>query len=149
MNIANGSLMPLTQQIFKVVSEKEVGVDSVWQLKYATPLAVFNVENTAVFKIASLSFEQDTVANITSNLFINVVGNNIVKEEGVTYSFADPVLNATGNVKYNNSKGLVEYSESNTKVEMMMYMDGMDKNNQPIQSTKKDISNNTNIVELL
>jgi Family of unknown function (DUF6263) len=148
-NISNGSLMPLTQQIFKVVSENEVGVDSSWQLKYTTPLAVFNVENTAIFRISELSFDEDTTASITSSLVMIASGNNVVSEKGVTYTFAQPQLEANGSVKYNNSKGLVELSESTTKLEMSMVLDGVDNQNNPIRSTKKDISNNTNVVELL
>ncbi|MCB9206705.1 MAG: hypothetical protein H6611_05220 [Ignavibacteriales bacterium] len=148
-NIANGTLMPLTQQIFKVVSENEVGVDSTWQLKFNTPLAVFNVENTAIFKIDKFNFDEDTTASIKSTLAISVAGNNIAQEQGVTYTFSQPKLQASGNVLFNNSKGLVEKSESNTILEMAMLVEGMDANKKPIKSTKKDISNNTNIVELL
>ena len=148
-NIANGTLMPLTQQIFKVVSEKQVGVDSVWQLNYTTPLAVFTVENTAIFKVDNISFEKDTTASIISNLSINVQGNNIVSEQGFTYTFSKPNLTANGNVTFNSSKGFVEYSESVTKLEMTMMMEGLDSKNQRVKSTKKDLTNNTNIVELL
>ena len=148
-NIANGTLMPLTQQIFKVVAEDEVGVDSTWQLKYNTPLGVFNVENTAVFKVRDLNFEEDTTAAISSNLFITVSGNNVVNEQGVRYTFSQPNLQAEGKLNYNYSRGLVEKSESNTKLEMAMFMEGVDANGNPLNSTKKDISNNTNIVTLL
>ncbi len=148
-NIANGSLMPLTQQIFKVVAEDEVGVDSTWQLKYDTPLGVFNVENTAVFRVTNLNFEQDTTAAITSNLFISVSGNNVVNKQGVRYTFSQPNLQAEGKLNYNYSRGLVEKSESNTKLEMAMFMEGVDANGNPINSTKRDMSNNTNIVTLL
>jgi len=149
LTISNGTLMPLTQQIFKVVSDDEVGIDSTWQLKYSTPLAVFEVENTAIFKINDLIFGDDTTASISSNLLIKAVGNNIVNENGVTYSFAQPQLDANGTINYNHTKGLVEMAESVTRLEMMMYMDGVDNNNNPIKSTKRDVSNNTNIVELL
>jgi Family of unknown function (DUF6263) len=148
-NISNGTLMPLTQQIFKVVSENEVGVDSSWQLKYTAPLAIFNVENTAIFKISEITIDKDTTASIASSLVISVSGNNVVSEKGVTYTFAQPLLEASGSVKYNNSKGLVELSESTTKLEMSMIIDGVDNKNNPIRSTKKDISNSTNVVELL
>jgi len=148
-NISNGTLMPLTQQIFKVLSADEVGVDSAWTLKFSTPLAVFNVENTAVFKVEGINFDQDTTIDISSTLFINVKGNNVVNENGVTYTFSQPVLNAEGKVKYNNSKGLVESSESVTTVEMTSYIQGFDSENNQLTSTKKDFSTNKNIVKLL
>jgi hypothetical protein len=148
-NIANGTLMPLTQQIFKVVAEDEVGVDSTWQLKYNTPLGVFNVENTAVFRVTNLNFDKDTTAAITSNLFISVSGNNVVNEQGVRYTFSQPNLQAEGKLSYNYTRGLVEKSESNTSLEMAMFMEGVDANGNPLKSTKRDISNNTNIVTLL
>ncbi len=148
-NIANGTLMPLTQQIFKVVAEDEVGVDSTWQLKYNTPLGVFNVENTAVFRVTNLNFDKDTTAAITSNLFISVSGNNVVNEQGVRYTFSQPNLQAEGKLSYNYTRGLVEKSESNTSLEMAMFIEGVDANGNPLKSTKRDISNNTNIVTLL
>lgn len=148
-NIANGTLMPLTQQIFKVIAEKDVGVDSTWVLKYSTPLAVFIVENTAIFKIEKLNFNEDTTASIKSGLFIDVSGKNVVNENNVTYTFSQPNLNAEGETTYNVSKGLVENSISNTTLEMAMFLEGRDANGNPIKSTKKDISNNTNIVTLL
>lgn len=148
-NIANGTLMPLTQQIFKVVAEDEVGVNSTWQLKYNTPLGVFNVENTAVFRVTNLNFDKDTTAAITSNLFISVSGNNVVNEQGVRYTFSQPNLQAEGKLSYNYTRGLVEKSESNTSLEMAMFMEGVDANGNPLKSTKRDISNNTNIVTLL
>jgi len=149
LNIANGTLMPLTQQIFKVITDNEVGIDSVWQLKYTTPLAVFNVENTAISRITDLDFNKDTTVSISSDLLINVLGNNVVNENGMTYTFAQPQLNAEGTVNYNNSRGLVQTSTLNTKLELSMVVDGFDSNNNRIQSTKRDISNSTNIVELL
>lgn len=148
-NIANGSLMPLIQQIFKVISEEKVGIDSSWQLKFTTPLAVFTAENIAIFKIENITFSPDTISTISSKLFMNVSGNNILTENGITYTFNQPLLDAVGSVKFNNTKGLVEFSESTTKLEMEMMMEGLDNNNKPLKSSKKDISNNTNVVELL
>jgi len=148
-NIANGTLIPLTQQIFKVVSENEVGIDSVWQLKYTTPLAVFSVENTAIFKVNDILTDQDTTTSISSSLLINVMGNNVVNENGMKYTFSQPQLNANGTIRYNSTKGLVELSESNTELEIGMVVEGFDSNNNNIKSTKRDKSTNSNIVELL
>lgn len=147
--IANGTLMPLTQQIFKVVVAKEVSVDSVWQLKYNTPLAVFDVENNSISKISDIIIDKDTLVSISSSLFINVKGDNVAQDNGMTYTFEKPILNAEGESKFNLTKGLVEYSESNTILEMSMTVEGFDNKQQPVKTTKKDISNNTNIVELL
>lgn len=148
-NIANGTLQPLTQQIFKVVGNNPVGVDSVWQIKFDTPLAVFKVENTAIYKVDNISFEADTSISVVSNLLINVLGDGIVNEQGFTYTFSRPQLSANGNFTFNSSRGLIQLAESVTKLQMTMMMEGVDAKNQPIKSTKRDISNNTNIVELL
>jgi hypothetical protein len=67
----------------------------------------------------------------------------------MTYTFSQPNLAAEGNIQYNYSRGLVKESTSNTVLELSMVVDGFDNNNKPIQSTKRDISNNTNTVELL
>lgn len=149
-NIANGTLMPLTQQVFKVVSEDIVGKDSSWTLKYTTPLAVFKVENTALFKISDIKISgKDTLVNIASSLAINYTGQNEVMDKGVKYNFSDPKLNGNGNVEFDQSRGLVKKSESVVNLEMAMMAEGVDSNNQTLQTTKKDFSKNTNIVELL
>ncbi len=148
-NIANGTLMPLTQQVFKVISEDEVGVNSTWELKFNTPLAVFDVENTAVFKIKELNFDEDTIANISSSLLMSVKGNNIVTENNVKYTFDSPKLDGSGRVKFNNTRGLVEFSESKTNLQMSMLMEGMDNQNQLKQNRKSDNSTNINTVKLL
>lgn len=148
-NIANGTLMPLVQQVFKVISEDEVGVNSTWELKFNTPLAVFDVENTAVFKIKNLNFDKDTIANISSSLLMSVRGNNIVTENNIKYTFDNPKLDGSGRVKFNNSRGLVEFSESKTNLQMSMLMEGMDNKNQLKQNRKTDNSTNINTVKLL
>lgn len=148
-SIANGTLQPLAQQIFKVVSNDSVGVDSIWQIKFDSPLAVFKVENTAVYKVDDITFNEDTTTSVVSNLLTNILGNNIVNEQGVTYTFSQPVLTANGNFIFNNSRGLIQFAESITNLEMTMMIDGADSKNQPIKSTKRDVTSNTNIVELL
>lgn len=149
-NIANGTLMPLTQQVFKVVSENVVGEDSTWQLKYTTPLAVFKVENTALFKVSDINIsDSDTLVNIASSLAISWTGQNQITEKGVNYNFSEPKLTGNGKVVFDQSKGLVKRSESVVNLEMAMLAKGFDAKNQKMQTTKKDLSNNTNIVELL
>ncbi|MBK7107283.1 MAG: hypothetical protein IPH62_18570 [Ignavibacteriae bacterium] len=148
-NIANGTLMPLVQQVFKVISEDEVGVNSTWELKFNTPLAVFEVENTAIFKVNNLNFDDDTIANISSTLLMSVNGNNVVTENKIKYTFDNPKLDGSGRVKFNNTKGLVEFSESKTNLQMSMLMEGMDNQNNLKQNRKTDNSTNINTVKLL
>lgn len=150
MNITNGTLMPLVQQVFKVLSEDKVGVGSFWELKHTSPLAIFQAENIATFKIADINFDdKDTTVNIASALAIKVSGNNTVSDKGVTYVFGQPNLSGSGSVIFNLGKGLVKKSESKIIVEMAMSMQGLDKDGKPINSSKKDFSTNINIVELL
>ena len=148
-NIANGTLMPLTQQMFKVISQDEVGVNSTWQMKYNTPLAVFNIENTAKFTITNISFDKDTIATISSTLLATITGNNTATENNVTYTFSTPKIDGSGTVKFNESKGLVEFSESTTNLEMGMMIEGYDNKNQKKQNSKKDNTMNKNTVKLL
>ena len=150
MNITNGTLMPLVQQVFKVLSEDEVGVGSFWELKHTSPLAIFQAENIATFKIAEINFDdKDTTVNIASALSIKVSGNNTVSDKGVTYVFGQPNLSGSGSVIFNQARGLVKKSESTIIVEMAMSMQGSDKNGKQINSSKKDFSTNINIVEML
>ncbi len=149
INIANGTLMPLTQQMFKVISEDEVGVNSTWQMKYNTPLAVFNIENIAKFKITDISFDKDTIATISSTLLATITGKNTATENNVTYTFSTPKIDGSGTVKFNESKGLVGYSESTTNLEIGMMIEGYDNKNQKKQHSKKDVTTNKNTVQLL
>lgn len=148
-NIGTGTLMPLTQQIFKVLSDEKVGVNSTWELKYSTPIAVFKVDNIAKFRITEFNFEQDSLVTIASTLTISSTGENKATENGVDYTFSEPKLTGSGKVIFNNSKGMVEKSESLTNLEMAMVMEGLDANKQKKVNTKKDFSKNTNIVELI
>ncbi len=148
-NIANGTLMPLVQQVFKVLSEDEVGVGSFWELKSNAPMAVFQVENTAKFKVDNIDFSADTTINIISSLSIVATGNNTASEKGVTYTFTKPKLTGSGSVVFNQSKGLVKKSESKINVEMEMTAQGVDAQKNPVTSSKKDVSTNINTVELL
>ncbi|MCP5064505.1 MAG: hypothetical protein GY936_18865 [Ignavibacteriae bacterium] len=150
INITNGTLMPLVQQVFKVLSEDEVGVGSFWELKHTSPLAIFQAENIATFKISDINFnDKDTTVNIASALSIKVSGNNTVSDKGVTYVFGQPNLSGSGSVIFNQGKGLVKKSESKIIVKMAMSMQGLDKDGKQINSNKKDFSTNINIVELL
>ncbi len=150
LNIANGTLMPLVQQVFKVLSEDKVGVGSIWELKSTTPMAVFQVENTAKFKISNIDFsEKDTTVNIVSSLSIVATGNNTASEKGINYTFTKPKLTGSGSVIFNQTKGLVEKSESKINVEMEMTAQGVDAQKNPVSSSKKDKSTNINTVELL
>ncbi|PID59001.1 MAG: hypothetical protein CR986_07300 [Ignavibacteriae bacterium] len=147
--IANGTLMPLIQQMFKVIEDKKVGVDSSWQLKYNSPLAVYTAENVALYKVDSVSIKKDTLVYVDSKLVVNLFGNDVVNQNGATYTFTKPIVNANGNFIFDNSKGLVKKTESVTEMEMTMQVEGFDKNNQKITNRKTDITKSKNIVELL
>ena len=149
LSIANGTLMPLIQQVFKVLSEDEVGAGSVWELKSTTPMAVFQVENTAEFQVKNIDFSADTTVNIASSLSIIASGNNTASEKGVTYTFTKPNLTGNGEVIFNQTKGLVKKSVSKINVEMEMTAQGVDAQKNPVTSSKKDKSTNINTVELL
>ncbi len=149
-NIANGTLMPLIQQVFKVLSDEEVGVGSVWELKSTTPMAVFQVENIATFKVNKIDTSaKDTMVTIASYLSITSTGNNTASEKGVTYTFSKPKLLGQGSVIFNETKGLVIKSESTINGEMEMTAEGVDAQKNRVTSSKKDISRNVNTVELL
>ncbi|MBN1301048.1 MAG: hypothetical protein JW995_07505 [Melioribacteraceae bacterium] len=143
-------IAPLTEQLFRKTSEQVVGINSKWEQRYPSVLAGFQIENIATFRLKEYYKEgNDTLALCDAFLSITWQGENQVNQEGVNYNFSDPDISGSGQFRFNVDKGVVEFSETNVKMEIEMTAEGLDKDNNPIKVYKKDFVNNKSKLELI
>jgi hypothetical protein len=149
-NLSESALRPLTQLLFRELPENPVGKDSTWEKKYPAQVSVFNIENTAVFKINDfIKIGSDKGALISADLTAKWSGNKTGEEEGVKYSFEDPLISGNGKIIFNIDKGLLVKGETLTNIELTVDVKEKD-SLQKIKAMKRtEKSSNKNIVELL
>ena len=144
------ALKPIVVQVFRQLTDKMMAKDSLWtNPQEPTKLMVFQVQNTSTYSVKSLElFNNDKIAVIDAGLKTNISGNNKVTDRGATYIFKKPVTFAEGKIYFNLSKGCVQKSKTNSKIQISYSMEvptpkGLEKGN------KTEIVVNTNILELL
>ena len=148
--LVNGSIIPLIQQLFKILSEKPVGVDSSWQFSYPSNFAAFQIQNTATYRLADVvKTDTSTVAKIYANLSITWTGENIVKNKGATYIFSEPNISGSGVFFFDQLKGLLLKSDASTNISMSMVIEAPDAAQKMHKSTRTTITTTTNRIELL
>ena len=144
------ALKPLVVQIFRQSSDKIMSKDSLWtNVQEPTKLMVFQVQNTSTYKVKSIElFKNDKIAVIEAGLKTNISGNNKVTDRGATYVFNKPITSAEGIIYFNLTKGCVQSSKTNSKIQISYSMEvptpkGKEK------GIKSETVVNTNILELL
>jgi len=144
------ALKPLVVQVFRQLPDKIMSKDSLWtNPQEPTKLMVFQVQNTSTYKVKSLElFNNDKIAVIDAGLKTNISGNNKVTERGTTYVFNKPVTFAEGKIYFNLTKGCVQKSKTNSRIQISYSMEvptpkGLEK------GKKSENVVNTNILELL
>jgi len=144
------ALKPIVVQIFRQLTDKTMSKDSIWNnVQEPTQLMVFQVQNTSTYKVKSLElFKNDKIAVIDAGLITNISGNNKVTDRGATYVFNKPITSAEGKINFNLTKGCVQSSKTNSKIQISYSMEvptpkGKEK------GMKSEIVVNTNILELL
>lgn len=149
-NLANMLVKPLTQHLFRVLPDHEIGIDSVWEFRYPSSLATFKIENIASFRMLRAVKEgDDMIGDFAASLRIKATGDNTYTEKGVTYIFDKPVVTGSGTVKFNIDKGFVPYSNTTTRVETQGIVEAKDDKDQAQHASRKDITVSTNIIERL
>jgi hypothetical protein len=144
------ALKPLVIQVFRQLTDKVMSKDSLWTNAQApTKLMVFQVQNTSTYQVKSLElFNNDKIAVIDAGLATNISGSNKVTDRGATYNFKKPITQAEGKIYFNLTKGCVQKSKTNSKIQISYSMEvptpkGLQKGN------KSETVVNTNILELL
>ena len=148
--LVNGSIIPLIQQLFKILSEKPVGIDSSWQFSYPSNFASFQIQNTATYRLKDLAkTDTSNIAKVNAELSITWTGENTVKDKGVTYTFSEPNIAGSGVFFFDQLHGVLLKSDASTNVSMSMMMEALDSAQKMQKSSRTTITTTTNKIELL
>ena len=149
-DLSDRSIKPLLTQIFREVPKGKVGVDSTWNYKRESlPVLVFQVDYENHYKVSNVELlGDDELAVITGSVKTNVKGETKRTERGINYNFDKPVSKATGKIYFNISKGFIQKSRTESRMQNGYTMEmptpqGIQK------ATASEITTNTNVVELL
>jgi hypothetical protein len=144
------ALKPIVVQVFRQLPNKIMAKDSIWtNAQEPTKLMVFDVRNTSTYQVNSLElFKNDKIVVIDAGLKTVISGSNKLTDRGVTYNFKKPVTSAEGKIYFNLSRGCVQKSKTNSKIQISYSLEaqtpaGIEK------GAKTEIVVNTNILELL
>ncbi len=149
-NFKEAALRPLAQQLFLQLPSDLIGINSIWEEKYYTKFAMFNVENVASYQVKNVELKNnDSLVTISTGLSINWTGNHEATEQGVKYYFYDPIVSGSGLITFDKSRGLLTHSETSTSMELVIDMEGVDAANNIVKGKRTDNTVNKNIVELL
>lgn len=149
-NIAEAALKPVTQLIFRELPDHAVGKDSTWAKNYPGSLAVFQLQNTAKFKVDDfVKINGARAAKVSATLSAKATGNKQVTDNGITYNFSDPLVSGGGILLFNIDNGKVIKAETSTRVEMNVRLETKDASQKTKKTTRKDITTNKNIIELI
>ncbi len=148
--LENITVIPLVQQLFKIIPDYPVGVDSIWQFSYPSTLGPFHVENIATYKISGIVKEDNsTVAKIAASLNAKWEGQNHVNENGIDYTFSDPVITGGGTIDFDIDAGMVKKAETETGLTMEVVMETQNPDSELKKGTRRDYTSTKNVIERL
>lgn len=149
-NLIETGIIPLTEQLFRNVTDGLITVNSSWDQKYPSYFAGFQIENIATFRVDDFPVEQtDTLAKIIASLAVKWEGQNEINERGIKYTFSDPNVGGYGTIYFNLTKGRVQRSETTIRMEMDVKMESFDAAGKLVKASKKDFIENKSKVQLL
>jgi hypothetical protein len=149
-DMTSRSIKPLITQIFREVPAHKMAVDSTWnQKRESMPVMVFQVDYENQYKVASLEMlDDEKLAVVTGSVKTTVNGDQNYTERGVKYIFNKPKTIATGKIYFNLSKGMVQKSRTESRIENGYSME-MPTPEGVKKGSAKEISTNVNVIELL
>jgi len=118
-----GLLRPIIQQIFREFPDKSVNVDTTWEQTYPLQLSVFEIQNTAKYKVSKF-FESNgnKLVEILGTLSIASTGKTEHTEGNITYKFAKPKATGYGKIFYDIDKKCVRNSMTDVTFELTVNM---------------------------
>ena len=148
--LTSRSIKPLVSQIFREVPERKMAVDSTWnQKRESLPVMVFQVDYENQYKVASLEMlGDDKLAVLTGSVKTKVTGDPNYTERGAKYNFDKPKSTATGKIYFNLSKGMLQKSRTESRMENSYRME-MPTPQGIKKGSATEISTNVNVLELL
>ncbi len=148
--LSEGIIRPVTQLIFREFPQKQVAKDSVWEKNYPGQLSVFQIKNNAKFKVEDIvEIDGNNTAKIDVDLGITWEGEKKGEQQGLKYNFEDPKISGSGSILFNIDNGMLTKSETLTTVELVAHLEGKDAMQKTLKTTRKDLSSNKNVVELI
>ena len=137
-------------QIFRILPKHNVGIDSLWTNTYISQIGVFEVTNTAKYKLTGFEkLDDERLAVIDAGLDIKSKGKEKATEKGINYEFKKPEATGSGTIYFNINKGCIEKSKTTTTLKMSLKMNMPKSPRGPMKATRNDYIENTNILELL
>jgi hypothetical protein len=149
--IIEGGLKPILVQLFRKLPDNNVAKDTTWQNKQpATRFLSYMVQTSNNFKVHSLElYNNDKIAVIDASLTAASQGKEKVSEKGVQYDIKKPITSGEGKIYFNVSKGVVQKSKTKSRVEFNMSMEAPSPKGGKQKIVKKEVMENTNVLELL
>lgn len=120
-DVSQGLLRPLIQQIFRNVTDKKLNVDSTWTQTYPTQLSVFDIENTATYKVTKI-FESEgkRLVEIEGSLKINAKGKQDHTEGNISYKFYKPKVSGISKAYFDLDKKCFRSSSADVTFEVVV-----------------------------
>ncbi len=118
-----GILKPIVEQILKNTTEKKVNLDSMWTKTYSTPVSVFDIQNTATYKVTKI-FESNNnkLVEITGSLTTVSTGKTDYTENNIKYKFQKPRVSGSSKMYFDLNKKCIRSASSNVSIELTMDM---------------------------
>ncbi|MEW6195098.1 MAG: DUF6263 family protein [Bacteroidota bacterium] len=149
-NLGDVALRPLTQLLFRELPDNSLAKDSNWVKRYPGQMSVFKLDNTAKFTVLDfVDLDGDKGAKIKADLSVTWTGDKQGEENGVKYTFDEPKASGGGVIVFNVDKGNLVNAETSTRLEMSVQIQAKDSMQKIQRTTRREISTNKNIVELL
>ncbi len=148
--LENITVIPLVQQLFKIIPDYPVGVDSIWQFSYPSTLGSFQVENIATYKVKDIAKDKNsTIAKIAASLNAKWEGQNHISENGFDYTFSNPVITGGGTIDFDIDAGMVKKAETETGITMEVLIETQNPDSELKKGTRKDFTSTKNVIERL
>ena len=150
INFIEGLIRPLFVQLFRQVPDHNIAKDSIWSITQPPVEAmVYKLFNKNVYQVSNLEkLGDDKIAIIEGSIKTEITGDNKAVDRGITYNFTKPVVNASGKIYFDITKGMIIKSKVNTKTTTHFLMEGPSPKG--IQKGERSgTTENTYIAELL
>lgn len=150
MNLNEGMLKPIVQQIFRKLPEQTLNAQSTWQDTKPSKLGAFDVTQKVDYKVAGfekLSDDKLLVMNIT--VAVDAKSKEPFTERGVKYTLSKPKVDGKGKVYFNISRNCLQKSENASQVEMNVIMEAPKGTPGPGKASRKETVISKNVVQLL
>jgi hypothetical protein len=114
-------LRSITQQIFQLLPEGPVKMDSSWYRIYDEKLDVLDIQNKAIYTLKSVSkINNKDIAHIEGTLTSEAIGKRNFENQGAKISYDKPEIKATGIADFDLGQGVVLKRDYSTTVSISM-----------------------------